>query len=48
MEDNPTMTPEISTHALTWSATLKAFALIERLLEFQLTHSRGVRRSISG
>ena len=33
----------ISTHALTWSATLLSYALTPTN-EFQLTHSRGVRR----
>ena len=35
---------KISTHALTWSAT-QDFAALQKSVEFQLTHSRGVRRS---
>ena len=33
----------ISTHALTWSATIYV-AIVKELAVFQLTHSRGVRR----
>ena len=33
---------EISTHALTWSAT-ETFLVLPKMILFQLTHSRGVR-----
>ena len=37
----------ISTHALTWSATLPLTLIALYHIIFQLTHSRGVRRSFT-